>query len=144
MNALPISVTLLWLLMLAASPAMGADEPAKEEAAEPTTEAVLLGRFSIRDMRAAEGVKLRLNFALYAEVDSSEAEQVEQIERLIERRKNRVRNEVIIAVRTAEQSDFQEPGLERLRRRIFVRLRRTEPRLPVKKLLIGEFEYFTD
>lgn len=144
MNVSPVSAAVLWLLMLAASPAMAAPEPAKEEAAEPTTEAVLLGRFRIRDMRAAEGIKLRLNFALYAEVDSSQAEQVKQIEQLIEQRKNRVRSEVIIAIRTAEQSDFQEPGLERLRRRIFVRLRRTEPRLPVQELLIGEFEYFTD
>lgn len=138
-----VLLALAWLL--AAAPAAAAPQPASDavadEAATPATQALLIGRFRIRDMRAAEGVKMRLSFALYAEVDEDAAD---QMAKLIAARQHRLRNHVITAVRTAEQSDFQQPGLERLRRRIHVRLRRTEPNVQMRGLLVGEFEYFTD
>lgn len=128
--------------LLVALPAAAADPKAADDIAPPPPlKAVELGRFSIRDLRPAEGVKLRLAFTLYANV---EAESFERTAGLVEKRRHRIRNAVLTAIRTAEQSDFQQPGLERLRRRVFVRLQRVEPQLPVQELLIGEFEYFVD
>lgn len=116
---------------------------AEEEqvAAEPQPEVISLGRFQLREFRATEGAKIRLSFALYAEVD---AERGEAIRELVSTHEHRIRDEVITAVRTAVQSDFHEPELTRFRRRILFRLRRAADYLPIERLLIGEFEYLLE
>lgn len=127
--------------LLIATPTHAAEKPKDNVAEEPQSRGILLGRFHIRDLRAVEGVKLRLSFALYAEVDEEDAESVAA---RVEKRKHRIRNEVITAVRTVDQAEFQEPGLEHFRRRLLMRLRRTESTLPIEQLLVGEFEFFTE
>ncbi len=127
-----------------AAPARGAEKSSKkaeDEAEKPTPEIVLLGRFMLRDLRVTEGTKLRLSFALYAEVNPEHAEVARTV---TETHKHRIRSEVITAVRTAQQQDFHEPELERFRRRIFLRLRRTASYLAIERILIGEFELLVD
>lgn len=146
MNAI-MNRSLLFALLAAAfamgTPALGAEnaEGESEEAHEPAPATIEIGRFMIRDLRVTEGTKLRLSFVLYAEVDS---EHEEQARKIAVSHEHRMRNEVLTAIRTAQQGDFHEPGLERFRRRIFLRLRRGAPYLIVQRLLIGEFELMID
>lgn len=120
-----------------------ADAKAKDKAEEepPKMVGLKVGRFMVRDLRPAEGIKVRLSFTLYAEVAE---ETRSQAERVIESHRHRIRNEVLIALRTSEQHEFQEPGLDTFRRRINLRLKRVVPALVLERLLIGEYEYFSD
>lgn len=121
--------------------AMAAEQAAESDPKAPRAEVVLLGRFQIREVRATEGAKNRTTFALYAEVAPDQAT---MFRALLGRRKHRIRNEVITAVRGCEQREFQQPGLGHFRRRIYLRLRRTHPELMIKRLLIGEFEFIAE
>lgn len=136
------SALLTALIALPAPQACAAanDEP-EAEAEEPVIEGVLLGRFYIRDIYGAEGAKVRMSFALYAAVTDEAASDFRAI---LSRTEARVKDEVLTAVRMSRLRDFQEPELERFRRRILMRLRRTAPRLAIERLLIGEFEFFVD
>lgn len=122
--------------------AVTVSKPATDASAEaPRLKGLLIDRFMIRDLRPAEGTKIRLSFSVYAEVAESNAESTRQ---LLETSKHRIRSEVLVAIRTCEQHEFQEPGLDRLRRRTLLRLRRTVPALKLEGLLIGEFEFFNE
>ncbi|TWT96709.1 hypothetical protein Pla108_24830 [Botrimarina colliarenosi] len=140
--------------LLLVTPSWGAPAPAasdvqpadpsgqdKQADSEPDLAALLLGRFMMRDFRVVEGSKLRISFALYAEVDATLAAAVAEF---LETHEHRVRDEVLVSIRTCDQSDFQEPDLTRMRRRVMARLQRAMPMIPIEGLLIGEFEFFND
>ena len=111
----------------------------KEDQAEPKPiKTVMIGQFYIRDLRATEDAKVRLSFTLHAKIDAEEASEAE---RFVKRYKHRLRNEVITAIRTCEQNEFQEADLTRFRCRIHARLRRAMPKLKIERLLVGDFEY---
>lgn len=116
--------------------------PATAESADaPTPDAVPLGDFRLRELRAAEGTTIRIAFTAYA---AAPADQAKRLRKLLKTRRHRVRDAILTAVRLCEQHDFQEPGLERFRRRIWLRLDQTCPELGVEQLLIGGFEYMTE
>jgi flagellar basal body-associated protein FliL len=55
--------------------------------------------------------------------------------------KHRFRDQVIIAVRTAQTKDFHEPQLKRIRRIILFRIRRMMRESVVKDILFTEFTF---
>jgi hypothetical protein len=59
----------------------------------------------------------------------------------LEHWKHRLRDQVIIAVRTAQDIDFQEPDLVRLRRIILFRMRRLLKADVVQDILLSEFTF---
>lgn len=129
-----------------AGAAKPATAPSERTGSSPTqadgsTSAVSLGEYTISDLRAVEGAKLRIHFELYAYVDGKGAG---SLRGKVEEYKHRIRNEVLIAIRLCDQSDFQEPDLDHVRRRILARLNRSLPALPIERLLVGAFEYFVD
>jgi hypothetical protein len=121
-----------------AAHASAAPAPAEEEGGDSATGSARVGRFDIRDHRPVEGVKLRLGFTLYVEAEESKAAALKSRVKSYE---HRLRQEVITVVRTTDPADFQEPELERFRRRLVMRLRRTMPELGIVRVLLGEFEY---
>ena len=126
-------------LAIVPSPAAAAEAREQEDQAEPIpVKTVRIGQFFIRDLRATEDAKVRLNFTLHAKIDP---EHSQAVERYVKSHRHRLRNEVITAVRTCEQNDFQEADLTRFRRRIHARLRRAMPQLKIERLLVGEYEY---
>lgn len=132
-----------WLLVVGlaiASPVAAASKDAKQgEPAEPEAiKTVMIGQFFIRDLRATEDAKVRLSFSLHAKIAEEDAQAAESF---VKSHKHRLRNEVITAIRTCEQNDFQEADLTRFRRRIHARLRRAMPQLKIERLLVGEYEY---
>ncbi|MEQ8846909.1 hypothetical protein [Botrimarina sp.] len=129
-----------------AGAATGPDPGAKTASPSPDAdaaaiEAVLLGRVRMQEWRPAEGTTLKVAFAAYAALPGDQAE---RLSKLLESRRQRVQDAIITAVRLCEQHDFQEPDLDRLRRRIWLRLDQTNPELGVEQVLIGEFEFYTD
>jgi len=117
----------------------GHSAPAADEG--PAVRAVSLGQYLISDLRAVEGAKLRISFELYVDADDEHAHELRE---LVSAYKHRIRNEVIVAVRTCEQKDFEEPNLDRMRSRVIARLKRALPELPIEKLFVGSFQYYNE
>ena len=130
-----------WGIALAEAVAAPTEE--HEEQTDETSEirGVLLGDFFFRDIRGAEGIKTRLSFSLYASVSE---EHEGEFRRLLEKRRHRVREQVITAIRLTATADLQQPSLDRLKRRILMRLRRTSPGLGIGELHFREFTLLFD
>lgn len=113
--------------------------PAADEG--PAIKAVSLGQYLISDLRAVEGAKLRVSFELYLDADEEHSHELRE---LVGAYKHRIRSEVITAIRTCEQTDFEEPDLARMRSRVIARLKRALPELPIDKLYVGAFQYYNE
>jgi hypothetical protein len=57
---------------------------------------------------------------------------------------HRVRNHVITSARLVHPSEFDDPTLHAFRRRIYLRLRRAVPELPIKEIFITDFSYIVE
>ena len=128
-------------LIAIASPAIAGGTSAPAAGKAPVVRAVSVGEYMISDLRAAEGAKLRISFELYIDADD---EHLDELHAMVGDYRHRIRSEVIVAIRTSEQTDFEEPGLDRMRRRILARLKRALPELPIDKLYVGAFQYFSE
>jgi hypothetical protein len=96
-----------------------------------------LGNFSVRNYRAGPAQRQRVAFTLHAAVRN---ENFKQFEQLFEHRKNKVRDQVIVAIRLVPTEDYDDPELKKLRRRILLRLRRTLPELKFDDLFVSDFD----
>ena len=98
------------------SPDSNETEQAEQDEALASVE---LGEFHIREQRPIENHKIDVHFAVQAAV--SEQDQ-ERFERLVDARQNTLRDQIILAIRTAESPEFDEPQLDKLRLRILLRI----------------------
>lgn len=138
-------VALSLILGLTSSVAAAADTPIDSApgaatdapAAGSSLEGVELGEFQVRTYYPVEAQKSDVSFTLYATVKSDEAAKFEQ---LLENRRHKVRDEVIIATRLVPLADFNDPGLEAFRRRVLLRLRRSLPELEIQDAYLSDFE----
>lgn len=145
-----------WLLMLlalaVAMPAAGQENtgvpaPASDSAgedelpAEPPRHAFELGNFRIKNFRPVEREKVRLDFTVWVEVEDGKQTNFQQVWNT---RKHRIRNQIITSARLVPPNEFEDPTLHALRRRIFLRLRRAVPELPVSEVFISEFSYIVE
>jgi len=99
-----------------------------------------LGSFAIRDYRPTRNETAKLNFSMHVSLSESAPDMVaEQLEHW----RHRLRDQVIIAVRKSLAIDFQQPGLDVLRRRILLRLNRVLKKPLIAEALLPEFTYTT-
>jgi hypothetical protein len=97
-----------------------------------------LGSFEIREVRPTRNETTNVNFTAYfAMAPGVSMADVQQLEHW----KHRLRDQVIIAVRTAQDIDFQEPDLVRLRHIILFRMRRLLKADVVQDILLSEFTF---
>jgi hypothetical protein len=106
-----------------------------EAAAPERTDLLELGAFRLRSSQVTDREVIDLQFALTlvlsTELTGSEFHDLECW-------KNRIRDQVIIAMRSAEAADFADPQLRRIQRLIMFRIRR----LPIAEGILGV--YVTD
>jgi hypothetical protein len=126
----------------AAAPAYasgGAKQPAEHGAEEPAeieipvrTDVLNLGQFRVRGCRSSDKEIIDIQFGLWLvlSTDTTEADFHE-----LENWRNRLRDQVIIAVRGAAPEDFLEPSLRRLERMMMFRIKR----LPIGPQIIGAY-----
>jgi len=100
------------------------------------TRAVKLGDFSIRIYHSVSSRKDTVAFILQARIDQ---ESFETFERLYPHHKIKVRDQVIVATRLVPIEDYDDPELKKFRRRIYLRLRRAIPELPIGDVYISDF-----
>jgi hypothetical protein len=98
---------------------------------------VELGEFRVRAYYPVEAQKSTVRFVLYATVAG---ERFPETQHLIESRQHKVRDQVITATRMTPLALFDEPDLERFRRRILMRLRRALPELVIDDVYMSDFQ----
>ena len=153
-----ITVRLMRLLIPAAAalmlwggvrgaPARAAETPANlpptdtatdDQADQTDIRGVDLGTYLVRAYYPVEAQKSVVSFTLYATVEHKDAA---EFDRLLESRRHKVRDQVIIATRLVPVADFNDPQLESFRRRILLRLHRTMPELPVQDAYLSHFQF---
>ena len=125
-----------------------ADEPTAAESkaqAESTAETetekaihgISLGDYRIRSHYQVDAQKSIVRFSLFATVKD---EHLNEVNRLVEEHRQKLRDLVITATRLTPPTAFQEPDLATFRRRILMRLRRALPELTVEDLYFSEFD----
>jgi hypothetical protein len=116
----------------------GAPAPAQEEeASDSKTRGIELGEFRIRAYYPIEAKRSSVNFRLHAIVP---AERASEFRSLLENRRHKVRDQVIVSTRLAPLADYDDSQLEDFRRRILLRLRRVVPELLIDDLYVSEFQ----
>ena len=95
-----------------------------------------LGEFSIRVYHSVSSRKDTVTFILQARIDKGS---FEVFERLYHHRKIKVRDQVIVATRLVPIEDYDDPELKKFRRRIYLRLRRAIPELPIDDVYLSDF-----
>ncbi len=105
--------------------------------AEASFAAVLLGEFSIRHLRPVENLRVEAEFRLHGTVRE---ENEQRLVGMIAAREHRIRDQVIVAVRSAETFEFDEPELLRLRRRIHFQLSKVIPDGLMRDIYVTDFQ----
>jgi hypothetical protein len=106
------------------------------EESESGYRAIKLGEFKIRTSNSALSRKDSVAFILHATVKS---EDYETFDHLYRHRKNKVRDQIVIATRLVPMEDYDDPELKKFRRRVLLRLRRSLPELPIDEVYISDF-----
>jgi len=120
----------------------GEEAPAEAEAMEVTSEsadgtrAVKLGEFSIRVYHTVSSRKDTVTFILHAIVSKDKFEDFEHFYGI---RKNKARDQIVVATRLVPIDDYDDPELKKFRRRILLRLRRSLPELPIEDVRLSDF-----
>jgi hypothetical protein len=115
-------------------------EPEVEEEDEASAAAVRgieLGEYRIRSYYPVQAQKSIVQFALHA---ATAGDRFSETKRLAAQRKQKIRDQVIVAARMAPLSEFDDPDLKTFRRRILLRLRRAVPELTIDDIYLSEFQ----
>jgi hypothetical protein len=119
----------------------GHGAPEEAPAVDQQGNAFKLGEFEIKVFRPVEREKATLHFIIWVEVEEAE---VAGFADQWKPRQHRVRNQVITSARLVHPSEFDDPTLHAFRRRIYLRLRRAVPELPIKEVFITDFSYIVE
>ena len=125
-----------------AAVARAAQEKSEAEQEEPEQQVVFdLGRFQLKEIRPTRNETIKVTFTIHMVMISAFEEENLSI---LENSYHRLRDQAIIAVRTAHTNDFREPGLGRLRRLVQIRLNQTLKANATENLLISEYQFSLD
>ena len=113
-----------------------ADATEVEEATEQFT--LDLGNFHLKDLRPTRNETIDVAFTAHVILSPKITEESYDI---LKKHQHRLRDQIIVAVRTAQTKDFREPDLSRLRRLIQIRIDQVL-RVPVaEQLLLSEYQF---
>ncbi len=109
---------------------------AEQSEKETARVSIDLGSFRVREPRPIENMNIDLRFAIQAVVPEQEQDRFEQSVAL---HKNKLRDQIILAVRTAESPEFDEPKLVMFRHRILLRIASVLDGLTPEDLYITDY-----
>jgi flagellar FliL protein len=115
------------------------EEPAPDFSNEgkPAVE-VELGEYGVTAYQPVSNTTLRIDFRLFGTVLDGD---VSDFDKRMERNKHRVRDQVIVTVRSAEVTDFTDAGLGLLKRKILDRTNRMLGRPLIQDVMFSEFSF---
>lgn len=112
-------------------------ETVTDEEDELTVE-VDLGQYSVTAFQPLSDTTLRIDFHLFGTVAT---EDEEQFQTLFAKNKNRLREQVIVTIRSSEVNDLTDAGLGLIKRRLQDKINRTLSKPLVKEVIISEFAF---
>lgn len=118
--------------------------PEPEPEAEPTLEVnkadkeVDLGEFSVSAHQAAANVTYRIDFHLYGTIA---LDKEQEYAKLIETRTKRIREQIILTIRSAEVTDLTDAGLGLLKRRILATTNKTLGKPLMQSIVFTDFRF---
>jgi len=119
----------------------GGHAAAAEEEEDLSSEFKTLGlELGSYEIRAYYPVQAQYSFVRFTLHGSVASEYYTAAKQYVEDHKHTLRDQVIIATRMAPLTVYDEPGLESFRRRIFLRLRRAMPDLPIDGVYVSAFQ----
>ena len=122
-----------------AQQAADSEEEEAEEAAEQLV--IDLGMIRVKEHRPTRNETIKLNFRVHFVMNP---EITEADREMLESWKHRLRDQVIVAVRTTRTKDFLESGLTRLRRIILFRVEHMLRARIVDSLLLSDYSFSVD
>lgn len=114
---------------------LAGEVPVAEE--KPQTE-VELGHFSVTSYQPTTNTTLRIDFQLYGTVLQSD---LSEFNRLQGDAKHRVRDQVIVIIRSAELPDLADAGLGLIKRKILERINRTLGKPLLQEVIFSDFSF---
>ena len=97
-----------------------------------------LGQFGVTAFQPTSNVTLRIDFHLFATVKEAEEPEFQE---MYKRSMNRVREQVIITMRTAELTDLTDAGLGLIKRRILTKVNTTLGKPLLQSVIISDFSF---
>jgi hypothetical protein len=118
----------------------GDEEGHGEEASGPVTgeREMDLGQFTLTSFQPASGTTLLVDFHLYVIV---RAESAGKFKALYERNQHRIRDQVIVTVRSAEMEDLTDPGLGLIKRRILEKVNSGLGKRLAQEVIFSDFTF---
>ena len=123
----------------------GSDESAEDPVAQLTEDAddestteVDLEDFSVTAYQPLSNTTLRIDFHLYGTVAES---QKEEFDRLFNDSKHRIREQVIVTIRSSEITDLTDAGLGLIKRKLHDKINRTLGKTMLKSVIVSDFSF---
>lgn len=147
-----LGITIFALMFVGIAPssdALAQDAAPTEEAATEEGEAeeeekqrflLDLGSFKIHDLRPTRNVTAKLTFSIHLAFSKELSERQREA---LELWKHRLRDQVITAVRISTIKEFQEADLNRLSRKILIRVNRLYKHKIAEEVLVSEYLFRT-
>ena len=103
----------------------------------PSSE-VALGDFTVSAYQPASNTTLRIDLSIYGLVREEDADEVASLQARTERR---LREQVIVTLRSAELTDLSDPGLGLIKRKILEKTNRSFGKPLLQEIIINDFSF---
>lgn len=97
-----------------------------------------LGQFSVTTFHPTANTTMRIDFRLYGTIDTAEAEEFDVA---LEQNQHRIRDQVIVTIRSCELVDLTDAGLGLIKRRILEKTNQALGRPFLKGVVFSDFSY---
>ncbi len=116
----------------------GTDEAAEHGEEGEERKEVDLGEYSVTAYEPSSSITLRIDFHLWGTVSAPEAA---EFEHLFEEKRNRIREQVLVTIRSADVSEFTDAGLGLIKRTILEKSNETLGKPLLLGVIFSDFSY---
>jgi flagellar basal body-associated protein FliL len=116
----------------------GHDKGEKKEGSHAEQEEVSLGQFTVTAYQPVSSTTLFISFHLYATIQYKNSD---EFSRRLEDNKHRIRDNVIVIIRSAELTDLTDAGLGLIKRRILETTNKTLGKPLLQAVVFSEFSF---
>jgi|GEM_PF-6878088 len=128
-----------WTVSEASEPASQVQPEQQSAKADLARRIHEVGNFQLRQLRPTRDETIHVRFELYLQLPEDGPEPA--LENRLDRWNERLRDQVITAVRNTETKDFTEPSLRRLQKMILLRINRLLKFTRIEQVYLTQYEF---